>query len=108
MPAELIFHGKDFRREIMGIDPPQGIYTHISGIDLVRDEPGRYLVLEDNLRTPSGVSYMIENRIVERHILPEFFAALPRAARRALSGAAAARRCATCRRAARTTPRSCC
>ncbi len=74
VPAELIFRGKDFRREIMGIDPPQGIYTHISGIDLVRDERGRYLVLEDNLRTPSGVSYMIENRIVERRILPEFFA----------------------------------
>ena len=74
MPAELIFDGKDFRREIMGIDPPQDIYTHISGIDLIRDEPGRYLVLEDNLRTPSGVSYMIENRVVERRILPEFFA----------------------------------
>jgi uncharacterized circularly permuted ATP-grasp superfamily protein len=74
LPAQLIFQGKDFRREIVGIDPPQGIYTHISGIDLVRDEHGRYLVLEDNLRTPSGVSYMIENRIVERRILPEFFA----------------------------------
>ena len=65
------------------------IYIHISGIDLVRDGRGRYLVLEDNLRTPSGVSYMIENRIVERRILPEFFAKLPGAARRALPGAAA-------------------
>jgi uncharacterized circularly permuted ATP-grasp superfamily protein len=74
LPAQLIFQGKDFRREIAGINPPAGIYTHISGIDLVRDERGRYLVLEDNLRTPSGVSYMIENRIVERRILPEFFA----------------------------------
>jgi len=74
LPAQLIFEGKDFRREIMDIEPPQGIYTHISGIDLVRDEDGRYLVLEDNLRTPSGVSYMIENRIIERRILPEFFA----------------------------------
>jgi uncharacterized circularly permuted ATP-grasp superfamily protein len=74
VPAELVFAGKDFRREVMGIDPPQGIYTHISGIDLVRDAAGRYLVLEDNLRTPSGVSYMIENRIIERRILPEFFA----------------------------------
>ena len=89
VPAELIFNGKDFLREIMDIDPPQDIYTHISGIDLVRDGPGRYLVLEDNLRTPSGVSYMIENRIVERHILPEFFAHVPGAARRALPGAAA-------------------
>ena len=74
VPPELIYRGKDFRREIMDIDPPHDIYTHISGIDLIRDEVGRYLVLEDNLRTPSGVSYMIENRVVERRILPEFFA----------------------------------
>jgi uncharacterized circularly permuted ATP-grasp superfamily protein len=74
VPPELIYRGKDFRREIMDIDPPHDIYTHISGVDLIRDEEGRYLVLEDNLRTPSGVSYMIENRIVERRILPEFFA----------------------------------
>ena len=74
IPVHLIFQGKDFRREIMDIDPPQDIYTHISGIDLIRDENGRYLVLEDNLRTPSGVSYMIENRVIERRILPEFFA----------------------------------
>lgn len=73
LPPELIYRGKDFRREIMDIDPPHDIYTHISGVDLIRDEQGRYLVLEDNLRTPSGVSYMIENRIVERRILPEFF-----------------------------------
>ncbi len=74
VPPELIYRGKDFRREIMDIDPPHDIYTHISGVDLIRDEAGQYLVLEDNLRTPSGVSYMIENRIVERRILPEFFA----------------------------------
>jgi uncharacterized circularly permuted ATP-grasp superfamily protein len=74
VPPELIYRGKDFRREIMDIDPPHDIYTHISGVDLIRDEEGRYLVLEDNLRTPSGVSYMIENRIIERRILPEFFA----------------------------------
>jgi uncharacterized circularly permuted ATP-grasp superfamily protein len=74
VPPELIYRGKDFRREIMDIDPPHDIYTHISGVDLIRDEAGKYLVLEDNLRTPSGVSYMIENRVVERRILPEFFA----------------------------------
>jgi len=73
IPPALIYQGKDFRREVLDIDPPHDIYTHISGIDLVRDEQGRYLVLEDNLRTPSGVSYMIENRIIERHILSEFF-----------------------------------
>ena len=74
MPPELIYQGKDFRREIIGITPPRGIYTHISGIDLIRAEDGEYLILEDNLRTPSGVSYMIENRVIERRILPEFFA----------------------------------
>ena len=74
IPPELIYQGKDFRREVFGIDPPHDIYTHVSGIDLVRDQDGSYLVLEDNLRTPSGVSYMIENRILERHILSEFFA----------------------------------
>jgi uncharacterized circularly permuted ATP-grasp superfamily protein len=73
VPAELIYRGKDFRREIQGIRPPQDRYIHISGIDLVRDADGKYLVLEDNLRTPSGVSYMIENRIVVRRTLPEFF-----------------------------------
>ena len=73
VPAELVYEGQDFRRNIMGVRPPRGIYTHISGIDIIRDERGRYVVLEDNLRTPSGVSYMIENRIVERRIMPEFF-----------------------------------
>ncbi|MBK1720896.1 circularly permuted type 2 ATP-grasp protein [Thiocystis violacea] len=73
VPPELIYRGKDLCREIMDIDPPHDIYIHISGVDLIRDEEGRYLVLEDNLRTPSGVSYMIENRIIERRILPEFF-----------------------------------
>jgi len=73
IPAELIYEGRDFRREIVGIVPPGGIYTHVSGIDIIRDEKGEFLILEDNLRTPSGVSYMIENRVIERRILPEFF-----------------------------------
>lgn len=73
VPAWLVLGGKDFRREVMGVDPPGGLYTHISGIDLIRDENGFYRVLEDNLRTPSGVSYMIENRVVEQQILPEYF-----------------------------------
>jgi uncharacterized circularly permuted ATP-grasp superfamily protein len=74
IPPELIYKGKDFNRRVLGVTPPHDIYTHISGVDLIRDVDGRYLVLEDNLRTPSGVSYMIENRVVERRILPEFFA----------------------------------
>ncbi len=74
VPPELVLQGKDFIPELSGIDPARDIYTHIGGTDLIRDESGRYLVLEDNLRTPSGVSYMIENRVIERHVLPEFFA----------------------------------
>ena len=70
---KLIYNGKDFRREIMDITPPHDIYTSIAGIDLIRDEDGQYLVLADSLRTPSGVSDMIENRIVERRVLPELF-----------------------------------
>ena len=73
VPPALIYQGQDLRRDVMGVTPPLDIYTHISGIDIIRDERGRYLVLEDNLRTPSGVSYMIENRIIARRILPEFF-----------------------------------
>jgi uncharacterized circularly permuted ATP-grasp superfamily protein len=73
IPPHLIYQGRHFRREIMDIDPPHAIYIHISGIDLVRDDDGRYLILEDNARTPSGVSYMIANRVLERRIVPEFF-----------------------------------
>jgi len=73
VPVELIYQGRDFRPKLMDIEPPHDVYTHIAGIDIVRGGQGEYLVLEDNLRTPSGVSYLIENRIVERRILPEFF-----------------------------------
>ena len=73
IPAQLIYQGKYFRQEIVDIDPPHDIYPHIGGIDIIRHDDGRYLVLEDNLRTPSGVSYMIANRVLQRRILPEFF-----------------------------------
>jgi uncharacterized circularly permuted ATP-grasp superfamily protein len=73
IPAQLIYQGRHFRHEIIDIDPPHDIYTHVGGIDIVRDDDGRYLILEDNLRTPSGVSYMIANRVLQRRILPEFF-----------------------------------
>jgi uncharacterized circularly permuted ATP-grasp superfamily protein len=73
IPAQLIYQGKHFRHEIVDIDPPHDIYPHIAGIDIIRNDDGRYLILEDNLRTPSGVSYMIANRVLQRRILPEFF-----------------------------------
>ena len=62
VPADLILGNEQFRPEVMGVTPRHGTYVHICGIDIVRDETGRFFVLEDNGRTPSGVSYVIENR----------------------------------------------
>lgn len=59
---EIIFEAKHFRREMIGVNVPKNIYAHVIGTDLVRDDNGNYFVLEDNLRSPSGVSYMLENR----------------------------------------------
>ena len=70
IPASLIHSGAGFSREMVNVDVPFNIYTHISGIDLIRDSDGSYYVLEDNLRTPSGVSYMLENRNMTYRIFP--------------------------------------
>ncbi len=75
IPAKLIYSCPNFLREMMHVDIPHDIYTHISGIDLIRDSDGTYYVLEDNLRTPSGVSYMLENRSITYRIFPSL---LPR------------------------------
>ena len=77
IPRELIVGAANFRREFVGADPPCGIYVHICGTDLIRDEKGTYCVLEDNLRTPSGVSYVLENRSILTRILPSLFRDLP-------------------------------
>ncbi len=77
IPRELIVGAANFRREFMGADPPGGIYVHICGTDLIRDGDGTYRVLEDNLRTPSGVSYVLENRNILTRILPSLFRDLP-------------------------------
>src|SRR4051812_462701 len=74
IPAELIASCPHFVREVAGIQVPHDIYTHISGIDLIRGNNGEFYVLEDNLRTPSGVSYMLENREVTKRIFPELVA----------------------------------
>ena len=73
VPAALVLGAKHFRREFMNFDVPRGIYIHICGTDLIRDKDGRYLVLEDNLRCPSGASYMIENRAAMRRAFPQLF-----------------------------------
>jgi uncharacterized circularly permuted ATP-grasp superfamily protein len=73
IPRALIQSSSHFRREVHGVRPPHGIFTHIVGTDLVRDESGQYLVLEDNLRSPSGVSYVLANRTAMTRILPGLF-----------------------------------
>jgi len=73
IPAELILGSQHFRREFVGINPPLGIYIHVTGSDIIRDHDGKYLVLEDNLRTPSGVSYMLQNRQAMKRAFPVLF-----------------------------------
>lgn len=73
MPREIIVSSTNFRRECIGIDPAFGCWAHVCGTDLVRDKDGTVYVLEDNLRVPSGVSYMIENRQVVKRVFPEMF-----------------------------------
>lgn len=75
VPAKLIYSCPNFVRQMVNVNVPFDIYTHISGIDLIRDHDGTYYVLEDNLRTPSGVSYMLENRSITYRIFPDL---LPR------------------------------
>ncbi len=69
----LVHEGAYFRREFMGATVPRDIYIHVCGTDLVRDADGQYLVLEDNCRTPSGVSYMLQNRQVLKRVFPQIF-----------------------------------
>ena len=71
IPAKLIYSCPNFLREMVNVNVPYDIYPHISGIDLIRDHEGSYYVLEDNLRTPSGVSYMLENRSITYRIFPD-------------------------------------
>jgi uncharacterized circularly permuted ATP-grasp superfamily protein len=73
VPAELLANSVNFRPECVGVKPPLGIWAHVCGSDLVRDADGKLYVLEDNLRIPSGVSYMLENRIVAKRVFPELF-----------------------------------
>jgi len=71
VPRDLIQGSPQYRRAVVGIRPPHGVFISVAGIDLVRDREGRFLVLEDNARTPSGVSYVIENRLVMTRLMPE-------------------------------------
>jgi uncharacterized circularly permuted ATP-grasp superfamily protein len=72
-PGELLKDSANFRKQCMGVNPPNGVWAHICGSDLVRDKNGTMYVLEDNLRVPSGVSYMLENRLVMKRVFPDLF-----------------------------------
>lgn len=71
IPADLVLKNKYFLPEMVGIDPPGGVYTHICGTDMIRDQTGEFLILEDNCRAPSGVSYVIENRHLMMRSFPD-------------------------------------
>lgn len=73
IPRHILEQSANFRKECVGISPPHGVWAHICGTDLVRDKDGEFYVLEDNLRVPSGVSYMLENRSITKRVLPELF-----------------------------------
>ena len=76
IPRALVLGNSNFRPEMIGFDVPLGVYVHVNGTDIVRDHAGRFLVLEDNARTPSGVSYVIENRHMMLRVLPDLAASI--------------------------------
>jgi uncharacterized circularly permuted ATP-grasp superfamily protein len=77
IPPEIVLTSPQYLREVEGLPVPHGIHCHIAGVDLVRDHKGDFFVLEDNLRTPSGVSYVLANRHVMKRVLPDLFAGYP-------------------------------
>jgi len=77
IPHELIANNDAFLPKMIGVSPPGGVYTHIVGVDIVRTDENEFFVLEDNARTPSGVSYMLENRETMLHMFPDLFSQIP-------------------------------
>jgi len=75
IPEKLVLSSKTYRRECVGFSPPHNIWCHVTGTDLIRDRDGKFYVLEDNLRCPSGVSYVLENRQVLKRTFPQVFEA---------------------------------
>jgi len=75
VPADLVLSAEGFRQPCIGLEPPCGIWCHITGTDLVKDSSGEFFVLEDNLRCPSGVSYVLENRLIMKRTFPMVFEA---------------------------------
>jgi uncharacterized circularly permuted ATP-grasp superfamily protein len=73
VPRDLVLGAKGYAKQAQGIRPPGGVHVHIAGIDLIRGADGAFVVLEDNVRTPSGVSYVLENRMVMKKVFPHVF-----------------------------------
>ena len=73
IPVDLVYSAKGFLKACIGMKPPAGIWCHVTGTDLIRDRDGQWYVLEDNLRVPSGISYVLENRRVMKSTFPEIF-----------------------------------
>ncbi|MGP3695960.1 circularly permuted type 2 ATP-grasp protein [Rhodobacter sp. NSM] len=73
IPGRLVYRNAAYEKSVVGFTPPKGVYSHVVGIDLVRTGPEEFFVLEDNCRTPSGVSYMLENREIMMRMFPELF-----------------------------------
>src|SRR5713101_1430205 len=76
VPAEIVISSKAYRKHCIGFKPPRGIWCHVTGTDLVRHRDGQIYVLEDNLRCPSGVSYVLANRVVMKRTFPQMFKSL--------------------------------
>ena len=108
IPRRLVTSCEHFHREAAGIVPPNGVRIHVAGIDLVRDAQGSFRVLEDNLRSPSGVSYVMENRRTMARVFPNLFATSPGSRGRRLLVAPVAGACATRRPPTRPTRPSWC
>ena len=87
VPEEIVLTSPGFKPEMAGFRPPLGVFAHVAGCDLVRDESREFVVLEDNLRTPSGVSYVLENRTVMLRVAPDLFPRGQAGARRGLLAA---------------------
>ena len=94
IPAELVLGNPNYRPEMRGVTLPLGTYVHVDGTDLVRGGDGRFLVLEDNARTPSGVSYVVENRHLMQRAFPDLMRRHAGCARSRTMAAGCSRRCA--------------
>ena len=77
IPPELVLSRREYKRELLRLTPPRQIYTHVVGTDIIRNDKGDYLILEDNCRCPSGVSYVLENRNLLHRVFPELFTRYP-------------------------------